>query len=62
MGRDRELDLQLAEFDVLGNLAHAAMLESIGLLTREELADLQTELKTIYQNIQTCLLYTSRCV
>ncbi|TDB63814.1 argininosuccinate lyase [Arundinibacter roseus] len=52
VGRDRELDVHLAEFDVLGNLAHAAMLESIGLLTSTELADLQKELKAIYQLIQ----------
>ena len=52
VGRDRELDLHLAEFDVLGNLAHATMLESIGLLTKAELADLQKELKVIYQKTQ----------
>ncbi len=53
VGRDVELDLHLAEFDVLGNLAHAIMLESIGLLTKEELADLKQELKVIYQKTQT---------
>lgn len=52
VGRDRELDIYLAEFDVLGNLAHASMLESIGLLSAEELAELQTELKAIYAQIQ----------
>jgi argininosuccinate lyase len=49
VGRDREMDQYLAPFDVLGNLAHAQMLETIGLLTRDELTALQAELKTIYQ-------------
>lgn len=52
VGRDREMDLYLAPFDVLGNLAHARMLESIGLLTDHDLSLLTTELKTIYQQIQ----------
>ncbi len=46
------MDLYLAPFDVLGNLAHAQMLESIGLLTDHDLRLLTTELKTIYQQIQ----------
>lgn len=52
VGRDREMDIYLAPFDVLGNLAHATMLETIGLLTRDELDSLRTELKTIYQQIE----------
>lgn len=52
VGRDREMDLHLAEFDVLGNIAHATMLETIGLLTAGDLAALKTELKGIYQQIQ----------
>lgn len=52
VGRDRELDVYLAEFDVLGNLAHATMLQTIGLLTADELADLKAELKIIYEQIQ----------
>ena len=52
VGRDRELDLQMAAFDVLGSLAHVEMLESIGLLTAEELKAIQTELKHIYADIQ----------
>lgn len=52
VGRDVELDIHLAEFDVLGSLAHAAMLQSIGLLTKEELTDLGQELKNIYQETQ----------
>jgi len=50
-GQDNILDLQLAPFDVLGSLAHITMLESIGLLTKEELSLLSTELKTIYNQI-----------
>lgn len=52
VGRDREMDLHLAEFDILGNLAHAQMLESIGLLTNADLTALQVELKEIYKTIQ----------
>ena len=37
VGRDREMDLYLAKHDVLGSMAHITMLESIGLLTKEEL-------------------------
>ncbi|GAA0556007.1 argininosuccinate lyase [Chitinophaga japonensis] len=51
IGRDREMDAYLAPFDVLGSLAHIAMLEKIGLLTAEELAVLQQELKNIYTEI-----------
>ena len=40
VGRDRELDLRLARFDVLGSMAHIRMLESIGLLTAAELESL----------------------
>ncbi|WP_247235999.1 argininosuccinate lyase [Telluribacter sp. SYSU D00476] len=52
VGRDREMDLYLAEFDVLGNLAHATMLETIGLLTADDLAALRVELKAIHEQIQ----------
>ncbi len=48
VGRDREMDLYLAKYDVLGSMAHITMLESIQLLTSEELAQLLTELKEIY--------------
>lgn len=48
VGRDRELDILLAPWDVAGSLAHITMLQSIGLLTPEELAVLSTELKKIY--------------
>ncbi len=48
VGRDRELDIYLAKHDVLGSMAHITMLESIGLLTAEELKVLLEELKAIY--------------
>jgi len=49
VGRDREMDLYLAPYDVLGSMAHITMLESIGLLTADELAVLLQELKKIYE-------------
>ena len=52
IGQDNRLDLQLAKFDVQGTLAHIEMLASIGLLTVEELAILQPELKKIYWQIE----------
>jgi argininosuccinate lyase len=52
VGRDREFDLQMAAFDVLGSLAHTQMLESIGLLSAEDLNIVHKELKTIYQDIK----------
>jgi argininosuccinate lyase len=52
VGKDRELDLQMAAFDVLGSLAHVEMLESIGLLTAAELAEIQVALKQIYAEIE----------
>ena len=52
VGKDRELDLQMAAFDVLGSLAHVEMLESIGLLTAPELAEIQVALKQIYAEIE----------
>jgi argininosuccinate lyase len=52
VGKDRELDLLLAPFDVLGSLAHTQMLESVGLLTKDELTTLQAALKKIYKEIQ----------
>ena len=51
VGNDRELDIYLAPFDVLGSLAHTKMLESVGLLSKEELSLLEVELKNIYQQI-----------
>lgn len=49
VGRDRELDLYLAKYDVLGSMAHITMLESIGLLAKEELEPLLAELRNIYR-------------
>lgn len=46
------MDLYLAKHDVLGSMAHITMLESIGLLTKEELAQLLTELKDIYASAE----------
>lgn len=51
VGKDQEMDLFLASFDVLGSLAHITMLESIGLLTGEELKKLSQALKQIYASI-----------
>lgn len=51
VGNDRAFDLMLAPYDVLGTLAHIQMLQSIGLLTAEELAELTNELKKIYSEI-----------
>lgn len=48
VGLDREMDLHLAPFDVLGTMAHITMLESVGLLAKDELDVLLAELKNIY--------------
>ena len=52
VGRDREMDLYLAPYDVLGSMAHITMLESIGLLEKDELPILLKELKNIYEQAQ----------
>ena len=52
IGRDREMDLYLAPYDVLGSMAHITMLESIGLIGSDELPLLLAELKNIYQICQ----------
>lgn len=52
VGKDRELDVLLARYDVLGSMAHAIMLESIGILDKTELENLQKELKNIYSSIE----------
>ncbi|MBQ6605248.1 MAG: argininosuccinate lyase [Tidjanibacter sp.] len=52
VGRDRELDIFLAPWDVLGSLAHIRMLESIDLLTKEEYEVLSAELRNIYAEIE----------
>src|SRR6185295_16890040 len=50
-GNDRQIDMYLARFDVLGSLAHIRMLASINLLTAGELKTLTAELQQIYQDI-----------
>ena len=52
VGKDRELDVLLARADVLGSLAHTRMLESIGLMSAEDLSSVQKELKAIFANIE----------
>jgi argininosuccinate lyase len=52
VGRDREMDLYLAKYDVLGSMAHITMLESIGLLSSDELSQLLAELKRIYKTCE----------
>ena len=52
VGKDRELDLQMAAFDVIGSLAHVQMLASINLLNNEELIEVQAALKIIYQEVE----------
>lgn len=52
IGKDQEMDMYLAQFDVLGSLAHITMLESIQLVTKEECVLLTMELRSIYKKIQ----------
>ena len=52
VGRDREMDMYLAKYDVLGSMAHITMLESIGLLEKDELTKLLAELKNIYHTCE----------
>ncbi len=51
VGNDREMDLQLAPFDILGSIAHVTMLASVGLLEKEEKGILVKELQAIYKSI-----------
>ncbi|WP_312696997.1 argininosuccinate lyase [Sphingobacterium mizutaii] len=51
VGQDREMDMNLAAADVLGSLAHTKMLNSIGLMTEQDLVEVQKELKNIYKEI-----------
>ncbi len=52
VGKDRELDLYLAKYDVLGSMAHITMLQTINLLTRDELDILMAELRNIHTDIE----------
>lgn len=51
VGRDPEMDVYLAKFDVLGSMAHCIMLESVGLLKKDELSSILTELKKVHKSI-----------
>ena len=52
VGNDRELDLILAKYDVIGNIAHAKMLGEIGVFQKKEVTDLERELKIILKEIE----------
>ena len=52
VGNDREIDMHIAKYDVQASIAHAIMLESIGIITPEELQQLKTGLKTIAKSIE----------
>lgn len=52
IGNDAAMDTFLAQFDVLGSIAHSQMLQSIGLLTQEELLLISNELKSVYKKIE----------
>ena len=52
VGRDREMDLYLARYDVLGSIAHITMLQTINLLSADELATLTAALRDIYAEIE----------
>ncbi|MBQ0006795.1 MAG: argininosuccinate lyase, partial [Alistipes sp.] len=52
VGNDRVLDLKLAKYDIIGSKAHIRMLESIGLLTREELKSLTAALDEIAASVE----------
>ena len=52
VGKDRELDLQLARYDILGSIAHSAMLHSIGMLDSKETQQLHNELRNIYAIVE----------
>lgn len=53
VGKDRELDLLLAPFDIIGTIAHVMMLESIGIITKEELPQIVENLRELYKLSQT---------
>lgn len=52
-GKDRELDVLLAKHDILGSMAHITMLETIGLLPKNDLEILLVELKKLYSDAET---------
>ena len=53
VGKDRELDLYLAPYDIMGSMAHVIMLESIGLIEKDELKVLLRELKKLHEKAST---------
>lgn len=53
VGKDRDFDLLLAPFDILGSMAHVTMLETVGLLKMEEKDQLLSALREIYGTTQT---------
>ncbi|HSU27811.1 MAG TPA: argininosuccinate lyase [Chitinophagaceae bacterium] len=52
VGKDREMDIHLAAFDVLGSIAHAQMLESVGLLSKPDRVALEKELRSIFNQVK----------
>jgi argininosuccinate lyase len=52
VGRDKDFDVLLAEYDVLGSLAHTEMLESVGLLSKEDRKEIHKELNNILREIR----------
>lgn len=52
VGKDRELDLLLARYDILGSIAHSTMLQSIGMLSSDETTALHAELRNIYAIVE----------
>jgi argininosuccinate lyase len=52
VGNDREIDMHIAKYDVQASLAHAIMLESIGIVTANELKDLKRGLQELASDIE----------
>lgn len=52
IGRDKEFDVLLAEADIIGNIAHTQMLQSIGLLEKDEMDMIHRELRLIYKEVK----------
>ncbi|WP_339884987.1 argininosuccinate lyase [Polaribacter vadi] len=52
VGNDREIDIHIAKYDVQASLAHAIMLESIGIISADELKDLKRGLQELAADIE----------
>ena len=52
IGKDRELDLYLATHDILGSMAHVSMLQSVGLIEKDELPTILKQLKKLYSEAE----------